>query len=358
MEGPMSSLEALGWGEELASHFEPLELQGLWPARVAAEHRHIYRLYTLGQEVLGGVSGRFRYEASERQDFPVTGDWAAIEPPQNGRTTLQALLPRRSYFSRKVAGRATEQQLVAANFDTVFIVAGLDRDFNPRRIERTLILARESGAPPVILLNKADLGEDVEERTRQTHVVAPGVPVHVVSSLRNEGLGALAPYFGRGQTVALLGSSGVGKSTLVNRLLGEDRQRIQPLRESDGRGQHATTYRELLLLPGGGVIIDTPGMRELQLWASEEGFAEAFEDIESLARRCGFRDCSHQEEPRCAVTEAAQAGSLPWDRLENYRKMKAELRYLELRQDAHLRLAQKKKTRSIHRLARRFRPRE
>ncbi|MBN1343803.1 MAG: ribosome small subunit-dependent GTPase A [Phycisphaerae bacterium] len=348
-------LTDLGWKPDLETLFEPYRQAGYAPGRVAREHRHLYGVLTEHGELMGEVSGRYRHEAVDRAGFPAVGDWVAVEPRHGqARATIHALLPRTSRFSRKVAGGVTEEQVVAANIDTVFLVNGLDGDLNPRRIERYLGLAWASGAAPVILLNKADLCDDVGAAVGRVEAVAIGVPIHPVSAACAEGLDALSVYLSRGRTVALLGSSGVGKSTLINRLLGVDRQRTQAVREDDSHGRHTTTCRELIPLPRGGCVIDTPGMRELQLWGDQAGASRTFEDVESLAARCRFRDCRHENEPGCAVREALAGGSLDPKRFESYVKLTKELNYLEMRQDHRAQSIERAKWKQIHKAARRW----
>jgi ribosome biogenesis GTPase len=289
------------------------------------------------------VSGRLRHAASGRADFPAVGDWVAIEVPDGGGDArIRAVLPRTSRFSRRAAGDVTEEQVVAANIDVVFLVSGLDGDFNPRRIERYLVTAWESGASPVILLNKADLVDDPTAIEREVADLAQGVPVHAISATRLDAIDRVRQYLAVGRTAALLGSSGTGKSSIANALLGEERLRTHDVRESDSRGRHTTTGRQLLLVPGGGILIDTPGMRELQLWETGEAVAGAFADIESIAEGCRFRDCRHAAEPGCAVAAAVAAGMLPATRLESFRKLQSEQDHQSRQQDARGRIEEKR----------------
>jgi ribosome biogenesis GTPase len=351
----MVTLADLGWTEALAAAFEPFAADGLVAGRVSLEHTHIYRVLTAEGELLARVAGRLRHEAAARADFPAVGDWVALEPAaQSGDARIRAVLPRRSRFSRRAAGDPTEEQVVAANIDVVFLISGLDGDFNPRRIERYLLVAWESGATPVVVLNKADLIEDADARIDDVRAVAPAVPVHAVSAKRPESLEPLRGYLAVGQTGALLGSSGVGKSTIANRLMGHDLLRTRDVRESDSRGRHTSSARQLIVLPGGGILIDTPGMRELQLWETGDAMSGAFSDIHDLAGSCRFRDCRHRSEPGCAVLAAVDAGNLPASRLESFHKLQDEQAHHEREVDQRAMIEHKRKWKIISKAAQKF----
>ena len=328
-------LHAYGWSAVFAERFAPFAEQGYQPARVVVEYQHIYRVVTANGEVLATVAGRLRHRANDRLDYPAVGDWVALQQaPGAERATLHGVVGRTSRFVRKVAGSVVAQQVVAANVDTVLIVTALDADFSPRRLERYLVMARDSGARPVVVLSKADLSDDVARDVDIAQQVGgPDVPVHTVCAPRDEGYDALAGYVEVGRTVALLGSSGVGKSTIVNRLAGAELQRTQAVRESDGRGRHTTTHRQLILLDSGGLLMDTPGMRELQLWDVDEGVDATFADIDALSATCRFPDCAHDREPGCAVHAAIVEGQVAAERLASFHKLQRELRALAARQE-------------------------
>ncbi len=345
-------LTDLGWNAFWKAQFSGEDQQECVPARVTEEFKGFYRVAAEGGTYLAQVTGKIRYLAEGRADFPAVGDWAAIEPrPQEGRATIAAILRRRTVLLRKAAGRAIGEQVLAANLDTVFVVASLNRELNLRRIERYLALVWESGARPVVALNKADLCSDPAAVVAEVERVVPGAAVHSMSAATGAGIEDVRRYLAPGQTAAFIGSSGVGKSTIINALNVETAQRVQPVREGDDRGRHTTTSRQLFLLSGGGIVIDTPGMRELQLWESEDGVAQAFEEIDALAEQCKFRDCRHREEPGCAVQQAIADGTLARKRLENYRKLQAELRFLERKVNVEARQAEKERIKRIHKQA-------
>lgn len=345
----MSRLAQYGWTERFAEAFEPHRAPGRVPARVTLEHTHIYRVATEEGEVLARVSGRLRHQAAARPDFPAVGDWVVLEPVAHSDARIHLVLPRVSRFSRRAAGDVTAEQVIAANIDTVFLVGGLDGDFNPRRLERYLVVAWESGATPVIVLNKADLVERPDVMADEVRAIAPGVDVHVVSAKQPESLDVLRAYVAAGRTAALLGSSGVGKSTIVNRLVGQDLLRTHEVRITDSRGRHASTARQLVVLDDGGVLIDTPGMRELQLWDSGDALGDAFADIAALAATCRFRDCRHEREPGCAVCAAAADGTLAPARLESFRKLAVERDFQARQLDARAMLEDKRRSRTMSR---------
>ena len=339
-------LKDLGWDDDWSKVFAPFAAEQLVPGRVAIEFNYIYRVFAESGELQVQHAGRLRHHA---ESLSAVGDWVAIRPtPGEATGTIEAILPRRSKFSRKVAGELTVEQIVAANIDTVFLVMGLDGDYNPRRLERYLILAYESGARPVVILNKSDVADHLAEDMDEIQALAVGIPVHAISAKERDGIDVITGYLGPGKTGALLGSSGVGKSTLVNALIGEEKFKTRDVRASDSRGRHTTRHRNLILLPEHrGLLVDTPGMRELQLWSQGEGARDTFEDILELAEGCHFTDCRHRDEPRCAVKQAVEEGTLAADRLAGFLKLQDELKSFEARKDVRAQIDAKRKIKSV-----------
>jgi len=327
-------LTALGWDNFFQKHFQRIQNQELIPARIAREHKNTYLIYTERGELTATVSGRFRYTTTDSGDFPAVGDWVTAKARfEEGKATIHSVLPRKTKFSRKVAGSRTEEQVLTANIDTVFLVSGLDGNFNLRRIERYMTIAWDSGGTAVIVLNKSDLCDDVDSIVELVESHFLGVPVFPISAYKNEGLDRFQEYLSVGKTSVFLGSSGVGKSSIINSLMGFDHIRTGEVRETDSKGRHTTTYREMILLPTGGIVIDTPGMREIQMWTVDEGVETAFRDIEELVSSCRFGDCSHHNEPDCAIQEAIESGVLDIKRFERYLKLQGEKDQLSLRLD-------------------------
>ena len=341
-------LKGIGFNDQLALALEDLNLEGAQAGRIVWQSAYSYRVQCEGEEIAAEPTGKIK-----AGDLPAVGDWVAVRSAATGeRGTILAILPRKSAFSRKMAGKSVHEQVVASNIDEVLIVTDLDHDFNLRRIERYITLVYNSGAGPVVVLNKTDLATDVQAVVAQTETVSPGVPVYAVSAEENFGIEPLKNHLGPGKTVAFLGSSGVGKSTIINRLLGEDRMEVGEVREADGKGRHTTTHRELVVLPGGGAVIDTPGMREIQVWGDEDGLASAFPEIDGLAAACRYRDCRHDTEIDCAVREALDSGSLDKERFDSYMKLRMEFENLVHRRSQHARIEEKRAGKRFARMVR------
>ncbi len=346
------NLNKYGYNTFFEDHFREYSGNGYIPGRVAIQNKNNYTVYSEHGELTAEVSGKMMFDAEDKEDYPSVGDWVVMRAIlDEQKAIIDKVLPRHSIFSRKEAGSRTERQILASNIDTVFIMTSLNHDFNLRRLERYLVLALESGASPVIVLSKADLCEDITNKVNETNSIAGDIPVHVLSSIMHQGVDELKQYFDGNKTVAVLGSSGVGKSTFINTLLGDESLKTLDISSYKDKGHHATTRRELILIPTGGLIIDTPGMRELQLWEGGEGIENIFEDIEALVHKCKFSDCSHRKEPGCAVREAIENSELDEKRYESYLKMKRETRYFENRKDHKANLAEKNKWKKIHKQA-------
>ena len=339
------TLEGFGWDDERKGQIAAWAGKSAHqPGRVLIGFNYLYRVGIEGGEIDAVISGRLKHRAERQGELPAVGDWVIVrKSPGEDRGAIVAVLPRRSRFSRRTAGNVTDEQIVAANVDVIFIVMALDDDFSIRRLERYLLMARESGATPVVLLTKPDLSADLPADVAEVAATAGDVPVHVVSPKLNQGLEQVTRYVTAGRTAALLGSSGVGKSTIINRLVGADVQKTREVRESDSKGRHTTSHRELVVLPDGGLVIDTPGMRELQLWDASQSVRDTFDDIESLAAGCHFTDCRHRDEPRCAVKAAVDDGRIAPDRLASYLQLEAELAYLARQQDERAQIEEKRK---------------
>jgi ribosome biogenesis GTPase / thiamine phosphate phosphatase len=344
------SLQKWGWNEYFLALWNEAARENAVPARVIEQQRKYWRIAGEFGECWAEASGKLRMAAEEAVEWPAVGDWVAVEIGYGkSNATVHEVLPRRSRFVRKTPGKKIAEQVMAANVDTALLVTALDANYNPRRVERYLAQCGESGASPVVVLNKADACEDARDKAREMERIALGAAVCLVSAKTGYGMEALEPFLKRGDTLVLLGSSGVGKSTIANRLAREVLQETQAVREADSRGRHTTSSRTLMALPGGALLMDTPGLRELQLWDATEGVAEAFEDVDALAAQCRFTNCGHHAEPGCAVQAAVAAGTLDEARLENRRKLLREQEFLRRKIDPKAQHEEKVKIKRLFR---------
>ncbi|HAB15625.1 MAG TPA: ribosome small subunit-dependent GTPase A [Verrucomicrobiota bacterium] len=348
-------LSYLGWSGCFAEAFSSLNDPRLVPARVASEDRHSYFVVAAAGEFTATVAGRLLHRTPSPTALPKVGDWVAVQClPGEEKAIIQHVLPRKTWLGRRQTGRANEQQVLVANVDTAFVVQALDATFKVRRLERFLVMAREGGIRPIVVLNKADLGADLDHLTAEAHAAAGEALVVVTSAKTRLGIKALAAMIRPAETVVFVGTSGVGKSSLINRLCGEEIQPTLEVRESDSKGRHATTWRELIPLPDGGLVIDTPGMREFHLWLADEGVDDTFPEVVALATGCRFRDCQHEREPGCAVRAAVESGALTRVRHDAFLKLQRELSYLGQQRREHTYLARKREGKVAQRALERF----
>ena len=336
MNQPDLSLARLGWNAEWEAAFAPHRERNFKAGRVAVQDKHHYVLFAEEGELIAQIAGKLFHALKSDATLPKVGDWVAFkQPPGEAKAVIHAVLPRRTKLGRKIPGRETEEQILVTNIDLAFVVLALDETFNPRLLERFLLMVIEGGAQPVVVLNKADLCEDLDAHVAEAQRCAGEAPVVAVSAKTRKALKLLLEHITPASTVTFIGNSGVGKSTLINRLYGEAIQPTAEVRERDSKGRHTTTWRELIVLPNGGLVIDTPGMREFQLWMAGEGIHEAFPDIELLALKCKFRECRHGTEQECAVQVALAAGALEKKRYDNFLKLRSEVEFLEKARKYH-----------------------
>jgi len=343
-------LTRLGWNDFFAEHFSSLKSAGYEIGRVALENRHQYLLYTTSGEVIGETTGRLLHFADTPADLPKVGDWVAFQPfPEEEKVIIHEVLPRKSIFSRKIVGRKVEEQVVATNVDMVFIVQGLDNDFNLRRLERYLVMIFEGNSNPVVVLNKVDLCADLENKIAEVKTVTGNVPIIPLSAKTGAGVEELKALIRPGSTYAFTGSSGAGKSTLLNKLFSQEIQLTADVREGDSRGRHTTTCRKMFILPDGGLLIDTPGMREIQLWCSDDSLSDTFSDIDELALTCHFSNCTHTKEMKCSVLEALSTEEISAERYDNFLKLRKEAAEIATKQNVSKFLERKQENKSAQR---------
>ncbi len=342
-------LNTFGYHPFFEAYFNEYSEPGLSVGRVAIENKSNFLLYSEYGELTAEISGKMFYGIEDKSEYPAVGDWVLFRAvPGEKKAIIEKVLPRRTKFSRKAAGSKTDEQVIASNVDILFIMSSLNQDLNLRRMERYLTLAWDSEVMPVIILSKSDLCENTKEISDEFKNIAFGVPIHIISSINKKGLDFIQQYFTDNKTIAIVGSSGVGKSTLINTLLGYKRLKVNDIMDYKDKGIHTTVRRELILLPQGGLIIDTPGMRELQLWEGSDGISATFEDIEELIKKCKFTDCKHESEPGCAINKALENGTLVEDRYNSYLKLRREIGYFERKHNQKAMLAEKKRWKKIH----------
>ncbi|WP_371812542.1 ribosome small subunit-dependent GTPase A [Sporosarcina sp. Marseille-Q4063] len=342
------TLKEYGWNNTHEANWEEIDNEKCVPGRITLEHKKMYRVITTEGEWLSVCSGSMQYEATERKDFPAVGDWVAVEKmPGEERGIIHAILPRTSLFSRKVAGMTIAEQIIAVNIDIVFLVMSMNNDFNARRLERYLVAAYDSGATPIVVLTKKDMCDDTSFYIEVAQNIALGAEIFAVSNVTGEGIDELTALLKNNKTAALLGSSGVGKSSIMNAICGSEMMAVQGIREDDAKGRHTTTHRELIKIPTGGILIDTPGMREFQLWDNNESLDSGFQDINDLANNCKFIDCQHNNEPGCAIQNALSTGELAEDRYSSYLKLQKELAFLDRKLDRAAQATERNKWKKI-----------